>query len=61
MKATKIEWDVESLDELEYLPSEVVLSADIADFYDCLQLSADIADWLSDQYGYCVKSFCIHM
>lgn len=48
MKATKIEWDVESLDELEYLPSEVVLPA-------------DIADWLSDQYGYCVKSFCIHM
>lgn len=61
MKATKIEWDVEGLVELEYLPSEVVLPADIADFYDCLQLSTDIADWLSDQYGYCVKSFCIHM
>lgn len=61
MKATNIEWDVESLDELEYLPSEVVLPVDIVEFYDCLQLSADIADWLSDQYGYCIKSFCIHM
>lgn len=61
MKVTKIEWDVESLDDLEYLPSEVELPADIADFYDCLQLSTEIADWLSDQYGYCVKSFYIHM
>lgn len=61
MKATKIEWDVEDLEDLQYLPSEVVLPTDIADLYDCLQLSADIASWLSDQYGYCVKSFCIHM
>lgn len=61
MKVTKIEWDVECLDDLEYLPQEVTLPADIADFYDCLQLSTDIADWLSDQYGYCVKSFYIHM
>ena len=61
MKATKIEWDVESLSDLQYLPSEVVLPSDIADFYDCLKLSADIADWLSDQYGYCVKSFCIDL
>ena len=61
MKATKIEWDVEGLDELEYLPSEVTLPVDIVDFYDYLQLSAGIADWLSDQYGYCIKSFCIDL
>lgn len=61
MKATKIEWDVEGLDELEYLPSEVTLPVDIADFYDYLQLSADIADWLSDEYGFGVKSFSIDL
>lgn len=57
MKATNIEWDVERPDDLKYLPSEVILPVDIADFYEAVEIS----DWLSDEYGFGVKSFSIDL
>lgn len=54
-KVTDIEWDVDSDEELECLPSVVNIP-------DCeLNLNKDlsdaIGDWLSSIYGYCHKGF----
>lgn len=45
-----IEWDVDDPEDLELLPTEV--EVEVEDEYD-------IADALSDEYGFCVKSFSI--
>ena len=51
--ATDIMWDIDFEDTLYDLdlPTRVVLPDDIDD--------DDIADLLSDDYGYCVETFCI--
>lgn len=49
MKITNIEWDTEENDV--QLPSEVELEQDINE--------DEIADYLSDTYGYCVFSYSI--
>lgn len=57
MKAVNINWDIDrddyiNLAEQDMLPpTEVELPDDIQD--------DDIADWLSDNYGWCVNSFDI--
>lgn len=58
MKAVNINWDIDrddyiNLAEQDMLPpTEVELPDDIRD-------DDDIADWLSDNYGWCVNSFDI--
>lgn len=51
MKATHILWDVDYPDELDALPSEMELPQDID--------PEDIADYLSDQTGYCHKGYVL--
>lgn len=57
MKAVNINWDIDrddyiNLAEQDMLPpTEVELPDDIQ--------NDDIADWLSDNYGWCVNSFDI--
>ena len=45
-----IDWDVDYEDDLEDLPTEVVIGADGEE---------EIADALSDKYGFCVNRFRI--
>ena len=49
MLITQIEWDVDEPEDLEGLPREVE-APDGVDGYD-------IADYLSDEYGYFVSTF----
>ena len=50
MKITDIVWDCEELDQDEIgLPSEVEVPDEVEE--------DEIADWLSDEYGWCVLSF----
>jgi hypothetical protein len=48
--ATDIDWDYDDDDEQD-LPTEVEIPNDVED--------DEIADYLSDEYGFCVRSFCI--
>lgn len=51
MKAVNIKWDVDDVEDLESLPSEM----DVPD-----GLTEDeISDYLSDNTGYCHCGFCI--
>lgn len=55
MKAVNIIWDVDELEDLDYLPTEVEIpSYLITDEDDLLD---DISDWLSDEYGFCHDGF----
>lgn len=55
MKAINIKWDVDELEDLDYLPTEVEIpSYLITDEDDLLD---DISDWLSDEYGFCHDGF----
>jgi hypothetical protein len=47
-----IQWDVDDDDEDLSLPKRVCIEEDDIS-------EADIADWLSDHYGFCVKSFVL--
>ena len=50
MKITDIVWDCEELDQDEIgLPSEVEVPDEVEE--------DEIADWLSDEYGWCVVCF----
>lgn len=53
MKATEIDWDVDDIEIIEELglPDEVELPSDIEE--------DEVADYLSDAYGFCVNSFVI--
>lgn len=50
-KAVNIEWDVETKEELENLPNEIVIPDDIDE--------EEIADYISDKTGYCHKGFTL--
>ena len=50
MKITNIDWDTDD-EPIEGLPTEVTISEDIE--------PDAIADYLSDQYGFCIKGFCV--
>lgn len=52
MKITDIKWDCDGLDQEELdLPSEVEVPNELEE--------DEIADWLSDEYGWCVEYFSI--
>lgn len=57
MKITNIVWDIDDEDREDAevhasLPAEVIINDETMD-------DEDIADFLSDKFGWCVKSFCI--
>lgn len=57
-----IEWDLEGAEDMEgKLPTEVIVELDdVVDFVDDdidEENSSIIADYLEDQYGFCVLSF----
>lgn len=55
MRAFNIEWDLDEDIEIygekecTCLPNEVIIPDSVCE--------DDVADWLSDEYGFCVKSF----
>ena len=49
---SNIDWDVDYAEELNDLPTTCVIDAIDED---------DIADALSDKYGFCVYGFCINL
>lgn len=49
-RVSNIDWDVDFTEDLENLPTTCVIEAIDED---------DIADALSDEYGYCVNSFSL--
>ena len=54
MKITNIIWDTDGYDvEALYLPTETYVPSDIEE--------DEIADWLSDKYGFLVESFLIEL
>ena len=50
MKITNMDWDTDD-EPIKDLPTEVTISEEIE--------PDAIADYLSDQYGFCVKGFCV--
>lgn len=50
MKATRILWDVDNPEDLEFLPSEIEIPAEMVD-------EDEISDYLSDFTGFCYKGF----
>lgn len=50
MLVSQIEWDTDGFDDAE-LPTEVEVPLYLDEY--------EIADWLSDEYGFCVKSFSL--
>lgn len=51
MKATNIKWDVDDENELENLPTEIIIPPNIEDDEEA------ISDYLSDETGFCHKGF----
>lgn len=49
-KVSNIDWDVDDVEDLDNLPTTCVIDAIDED---------DIADALSDKYGFCVNGFSI--
>lgn len=49
MLVVNIAWSVDETEDLEELPVEVEVPDEVNE--------EDIADWLSDQYGYLIESF----
>lgn len=50
MKAVNIMWDVDYDEDMNYLPTEVELPKEMTD-------EEEIADYLSDTYGFCHEGF----
>jgi hypothetical protein len=50
VRTVGVEWDTDGMDEEELdLPSEVEIPGELDD--------EDVTDWLSDNYGFCLKSW----
>lgn len=50
VRTVSVEWDTDGMDEEELdLPSEVEIPGELDD--------EDVTDWLSDNYGFCIKSW----
>ena len=49
MLVFNIVWSVDEIEDLEELPVQVEVPDEVDE--------EDIADWLSDQYGYLIESF----
>ena len=54
LRITDIEWDTDGKEA--DLPPEVILDAAAEGIEDP---EAEVADWLADRYGWCVKGFSI--
>lgn len=57
-KATHIQWDVDDLEDLELLPTEIDIPDDMTDM-------EEISDYITDQTGFCHNGFivivrCLH-
>ncbi len=50
MKAVNIEWDVDNKEDIDMLPTEIEIPAEISDV-------DEISDYLSDVTGYCHCGF----
>lgn len=48
IKVTDIKWCVDNVEDLEYLPTETMIECETED---------EIADALSDEYGFLIESF----
>ena len=60
MRVIDIDWDTDGQDIKNLdLPTEVEVPDDIADEIFDGGYDDDVADWLSDEYGYCVYGFII--
>lgn len=60
MKAVNIKWDVDELEDLDNLPTEVEIPDNLIDNnedFDEDYYYSDISDWLSDEYGFCHFGF----
>lgn len=51
-KATHIQWDVDDLEDLELLPTEIDIPDDMTDM-------AEISDYITDQTGFCHNGFIV--
>ena len=45
----KVDWDVDDKNDLKYLPKTVEIPGNVHD--------DDVADWLTDEYGFCVNAW----
>lgn len=52
MKATNIKWDVDDLEDLEHLPTEIEIPDDMTD-------EEEISDYISDEIGFCHKGYVL--
>lgn len=52
MKATNIEWDVDNLKDLEYLPTEIEIPEGMTD-------EEEISDYISDETGFCHNGYVL--
>ena len=52
MKAINILWDVDSPEELDYLPSEI-------DIPDGMEDEDEISDYITDKTGFCHNGFAL--
>ena len=51
-KATHIQWDVDDLEDLELLPTEIDIPDDMTDM-------EEISDYITDQTGFCHNGFIV--
>lgn len=52
MKAVDIKWDVDNLEDLEYLPTEIEIPDNIID-------KEEISDYISNMTGFCHKGYTL--
>lgn len=52
MKATNIEWDVDDLEDLDYLPTEIEIPEGMID-------EEEISDYISDETGFCHNGYVL--
>lgn len=52
MKAVDIKWDVDTKEDLEFLPKEIEIPEGMTD-------EKEISDYISDLTGFCHKGFMI--
>ena len=52
MKATNIKWDVDNQEDLEFLPTEIILPDGMVD-------EDEVSDYISEISGYCHNGFVL--
>ena len=60
MKATRIKWDVDNEEDLEFLPDEIIIPEELTvNAANNEKLCDIVSDYISDVSGYCHKGFII--